>query len=107
LFGKECSHYPYSDFPMPNDGGRLRLIGALVDAGLADRILISHDIYSKVHTSRYGGEGYGHILERVVPRFQQYGLGGELWRQFLVTNPAAVLASAGSAAAGSRAATAG
>jgi len=96
LFGKECSHYPYSEFSMPNDGGRLRLIAALVDAGLADRILISHDIYSKVHTARYGGEGYGHILERVVPRFHQYGLGDELWQQFLVTNPASVLAGYGS-----------
>ncbi len=92
LFGKECSHYPYSDFSMPNDGGRLRLIASLVDAGLADRVLMSHDIYSKVHTTLYGGEGYGHLLERVVPRFHQYGLDGELWRQFLVTNPATVLA---------------
>ena len=93
LFGRECSHYPYSDFSMPNDGGRLRLIRSLVDAGFADRVLISHDIYSKVRTSRYGGEGYAHILQRIVPRLSRYGL-DDLWRQFLVTNTAAVLAGA-------------
>ena len=95
LFGRECSYYPYSEFSMPNDGGRLRLIRTLVDAGFADRVLISHDIYSKVRTGRYGGEGYGHILQRVVPRMDRYGLGNDLWRQFLVTNPAAVLAGGG------------
>ena len=95
LFGHEASHYPYSDFTMPNDGGRLRLVRSLVDAGYADRVLLSHDIYSKVHTTRYGGEGYGHILQRVVPRMEHFGLGGDLWRQFLVTNPAAVLAGPG------------
>jgi len=26
LFGAESSYYPYSDFAMPNDAGRLRLI---------------------------------------------------------------------------------
>jgi len=92
LFGKECSYYPYSDFCMPNDGGRLRLVRALVEAGYADRLLISHDIYSKSHTARYGGEGYGHILERVVPRMESFGLGDDLWRRLLVTNPASVLA---------------
>jgi len=92
LFGHEGSYYPYSDLCMPNDGGRLRLVRALVDAGLADRVLISHDIYSKVHTSRYGGEGYGHILQRVVPRMESYGLGGDTWRQLLVSNPASALA---------------
>ena len=39
----------------------------------------------------YGGEGYGHILKRVVPPMEKLGLPGDLWRQFLVTNPAAVL----------------
>jgi len=92
LFGRECSYYPYSDFSMPNDGGRLRLVRGLVDAGFADRVLISHDIYSKVHTSRYGGEGYGHILRRVVPRMERYGLPVDIWRQLLVANPASVLA---------------
>jgi phosphotriesterase-related protein len=95
LFGRECSYYPYSEFSMPNDGGRLRLIRTLVDAGFADRVLISHDIYSKVRTARYGGEGYGHILRRVVPRMERYSLGNDLWRQFLVTNPAAVLGGGG------------
>lgn len=87
LFGNESSFYPYSEFEMPNDGGRLRLIRSVVDAGFADRVLMSHDIYSKVHTTRYGGEGYAHILRRVVPLMARYGLDDEQQHQLLVTNP--------------------
>jgi phosphotriesterase-related protein len=91
LFGSELSHYPYSDFAMPNDAGRLRLIRAVADLGHISRVLVSHDIYSKTHWLRYGGEGYAHILRDVVPVMDRFGIDTGMRRQILVDNPARAL----------------
>ena len=48
LFGLENSYYPYQPaFDMPNDGGRMAHVLALMEAGHADQILLSHDIAYK------------------------------------------------------------
>jgi len=91
LFGSESSFYPYSDFAMPNDAGRLRLIRAVGDLGWLDRVLISHDIYSKAHLLRYGGEGYAHILRDVVPMMARFGIDDSSSRKILVENPVRAL----------------
>jgi phosphotriesterase-related protein len=91
LFGSESSYYPYSDFAMPNDAGRLRLIRAVAELGWIEQILVSHDIYSKTHLLRYGGEGYGHILRDVAPVMERFGLDEEAREQILVRNPARAL----------------
>lgn len=91
LFGNESSFYPYSEFAMPNDAGRLRLVRALADLGQLGKVLISHDIYSKAHWLRYGGEGYAHILRDVVPVMGRFGIDDRMSRQILVDNPAAAL----------------
>jgi phosphotriesterase-related protein len=91
LFGSESSFYPYSDFPMPNDGGRLRLIRAVADLGHGSKVVVSHDIYSKTHLMRYGGEGYAHLLRDVVPMMARFGVDAALQRLILVDNPATAL----------------
>jgi phosphotriesterase-related protein len=91
LFGSESSFYPYSDFAMPNDAGRLRLIRAVADVGLTAKVLVSHDIYAKTHLMRYGGEGYAHILRDVAPVMGRFGIDAAMRRQILVDNPAAAL----------------
>lgn len=96
LFGCESSFYPYSDFAMPNDAGRLRLIRAVADLGHHAKVVVSHDIYSKTRRSRYGGEGYAHILRDVVPVMGRFGIDEELGRLILVENPARALCGAGS-----------
>ena len=75
LFGKECSHYEYSlDVDFPSDAQKIERVKALVSAGCADRLLISHDIVCKHEWSCYGGTGYGHLLEHVLPKFLDRGL---------------------------------
>ena len=39
-----------------------RAIVRLVDAGFADRILLSHDVFLKMMLTRYGGNGYAYVL---------------------------------------------
>lgn len=91
LFGSESSFYPYSDFAMPNDAGRLRLIRGVADLGHAAKVVVSHDIYAKTHLLRYGGEGYAHLLRDVAPVMDRFGIDAALRQQLFVDNPAAAL----------------
>jgi phosphotriesterase-related protein len=89
LFGLENSYYPYNpDFDMPNDGGRMAQILALIERGHQDQILMSHDIAYKSSLTRYGGYGYHHLLVNVVPRLRRKGVDDTGLRRLLVENPA-------------------
>ena len=68
LFGNEVSFYQPSDFDMPSDAERLNFIRQMIDIGLGERIVISHDICTKHRLVRYGGHGYGYIPEHIIPR---------------------------------------
>jgi phosphotriesterase-related protein len=75
LFGTETSYYPQDPtVDLPNDGGRVRAIRMLVRAGHGDRIVIAQDVCRKTQLTRYGGEGYGHILARVLPLMTARGI---------------------------------
>jgi phosphotriesterase-related protein len=88
LFGMENSYYPYNpDFDMPNDGGRMAQILALIGRGHQDQILMSHDIAYKSSLTKYGGYGYHHLLVNVVPRLRRKGLDDAGLRRLLVDNP--------------------
>ena len=76
---------------MPNDGDRVEMIMALVDAGYPDRILLSHDICTKHRLCRYGGHGYAHILLNAVPLMREKGLDEPTIRGLLLKNPARLL----------------
>lgn len=91
LFGVESSHYSLGPVDLPNDALRVDYIRRLLADGHGDRILISHDICNKSRLTRYGGEGYAHILTRVVPLMRRKGLAEEDIDRLLVHNPAALL----------------
>jgi phosphotriesterase-related protein len=84
----ETSYYPYNPaFDMPNDGGRMRHVLALIERGHADQILMSHDIAYKHCLTKYGGYGYHHLLVNVVPRLRDKGADAATIRRLLVDNP--------------------
>jgi phosphotriesterase-related protein len=84
----ENSYYPYNpSFDMPNDGGRMAHVLALIEAGYGDRLLLSHDIASKTSLVKYGGDGYHHLLVNVVPRLRRKGVDDAGLRKLLVENP--------------------
>jgi phosphotriesterase-related protein len=88
LFGLETSFYPYNpDFDMPNDGGRMAQILALIARGHGDQILMSHDIAYKCSLTRYGGYGYHHLIVNVVPRLRRKGVDDAGIARLLVENP--------------------
>lgn len=91
LFGYESSYYPYADIDMPNDATRVRRIARLAEAGYLDRVLVSMDVYNKSRLTRYGGEGYQHILWNVAPLMRRRGFTEAEVMQVLAANPQRML----------------
>jgi phosphotriesterase-related protein len=95
LFGLENSYYPYNpSFDMPNDGGRMAHVLALVSAGHEGQLLLSHDIAYKSSLVKYGGYGYHHLLVNVVPRLRGKGVDDAGLHRLLVENPTRAFAFA-------------
>lgn len=95
LFGQESSYYALSDIDMPNDATRVDYIVDLIAHGHADQILISQDICHKTNMTRYGGEGFAHILDHVLPLMRRKGLTDPQITTITVDNPAGALAFSG------------
>ena len=89
-FGSE-TYFDNSGVAEPSDRERVSALIALLDAGWADRLVISHDICTKIQLLRYGGLGYGHILRSIVPRLKRRGVDDATIRKILVDNPARLL----------------
>ena len=58
---------------------------------LMDQIVLAQDICMKLMMVKYGGWGYGHILNRVLPRFRRVGISEQAIRTMLVDNPRRLL----------------
>jgi len=68
LFGQESSYYrPNLDVDMPNDAGRLKAIRKVLGRGHRSQVVIAHDICHRAHMTRWGGWGYAHIHNRILP----------------------------------------
>jgi phosphotriesterase-related protein len=92
LFGQESSYYDLDTrIDMPNDAMRIDHIASLLERDHGDQILVSQDICRKAHLQRYGGEGYGHLLSRVVPMMRRKGLSDDEIDALLIENPARLL----------------
>jgi len=75
----------------PSDVDRVDFIQELVEAGHADQLLLSHDVFMKHKLTTYGGNGYAHILEGIVPILEDRGVPDRIIDQLLVENPRDVL----------------
>jgi phosphotriesterase-related protein len=89
-FGMELM--TYEGVFLPSDEMRVRTIVEQVQRGNLSKILISHDVAFKICLTRWGGFGYAHILENIVPRLLQKGLTQEQVDVILIENPKRLLA---------------
>ena len=94
LFGNESSFYPLADIDMPSDAQRLDFIKKLVDEGYGPNIVLGQDICTNHRLAKYGGHGYGHILNNIVPKMRVKGFTEEAIHDLVVANPARILAFA-------------
>ncbi|XP_075979126.1 phosphotriesterase-related protein [Anticarsia gemmatalis] len=90
LFGCEVSYYQLSvPTDMPSDAQRMDKIALLVNDGRDDKILMSHDIHTKHRLIRYGGHGYSHIINNVLPKMKTIkGISQEVIDKITIENPA-------------------
>jgi phosphotriesterase-related protein len=94
LFGYESSYYPLAPIDMPNDAVRIEHLQALIAAGHRDQLLVAHDVCHKHRLRKYGGDGYSHLLENVVPMMRRKGMSDADIEALFVHNPARIMAFA-------------
>ncbi|MFD5646430.1 phosphotriesterase, partial [Streptomyces anulatus] len=80
--------------PYPRDDTRLRLLLALVEAGHADRALLSCDVSRHGYLRSEGGQGYGHLFAAFLPRLRAAGADDDLIDLLTRRNPLRFLTGA-------------
>ncbi len=92
-FGSEdTSHSALSNQERVSDAQRLDRIQFLTEQGHLDQILVAQDVCTKSSYTRYGGKGYAHILNNIVPRLRRKGFSNDDIHKILVDNPQRALA---------------
>jgi phosphotriesterase-related protein len=70
-----------------NDRTVLAGIVKLIEAGYADRIVLGHDICTKIQLKKYGGTGFSYINEYFLPELKRLGVSDENIRKIMIDNP--------------------
>jgi phosphotriesterase-related protein len=95
-FGKEfyidSGEEAFAEGRFITDLERVQLINQLLGWGYATQLLITNDLCFKTMLCAYGGWGYGHIFEHVVPMLRDHGIDQQVIDTIVVENPARVLA---------------
>ena len=70
-FGKEYYFEPqegsFAGGPFETDVARVNMLKKLIADGYVDQLLIANDVCLKASLHKYGGWGYDHIFENIVP----------------------------------------
>ncbi|MFB4419559.1 phosphotriesterase [Streptomyces sp. QL37] len=77
-----------------SDRDRLTLLLALLEAGHADRVLLSCDISRHGYLVKEGGQGYGHLFGSFLPRLRAAGADDDLVDLLTRRNPLRFLTGA-------------
>lgn len=95
LFGAEGGNDDWRDQdrgtrlipPIPCDMERIRAVKQLLDGGYGDRLLASQDVCMKVALTSYGGYGYAHILQNMLPLMRDVDISESQIRDLIEVNP--------------------
>jgi phosphotriesterase-related protein len=79
------------NWQFPQELDYIRRIMSLIDGGHIKRILMAHDVCTKIHLRTYGGTGYDHLLAVTKQMFARAGLSGAAFEQLMRSNPTQVL----------------
>jgi phosphotriesterase-related protein len=93
VFGFEASSLGYlGGYLDPlSDAQRITHLEFLVGSGYGDKITVGQDVCMKWFRAEYGGKGYAHILENIVPRMRARGWTQAQLDDMLIHNPAKAL----------------
>lgn len=87
----ECFSHEEKLLEMPSDVQRIYYIIELIKEGYLEQILLSQDCCFKHKYVKYGGFGYAHINEHIIPWMKQRGITDEQIHTMVVDNPKNVL----------------
>jgi phosphotriesterase-related protein len=79
----------------PDDEARMDHLDRLVGLGFQDQIVLAQDVAFKCHLRAFGGNGYDHLLARVIPDLRSsHHLSPEVVDRLLIHNPRRILSIA-------------
>jgi phosphotriesterase-related protein len=73
--------------PPPSDQQRVRAIAELFAAGHGERVVVSHDVCTKIQQAVWGGPGFSHIPRYMVPFLRANGFSDAQLDQLVRKNP--------------------
>ena len=76
---------------LQSDVQRMEMLEFIISKGGGGRIVIAQDTFFKWQMTCYGGKGYAHILENIVPRMRKRGFTEQQIHAILVDNPRRIL----------------
>ena len=87
-FGKS----DFFDNAFPGAGGlsdypRMKALVKLCELGYEKQLLISQDVCFKTGLRKFGGMGYSHFLENIIPNLKTLGLKDSSLKNLLINNP--------------------
>ena len=91
-FGYEMQTQAHGGLNYPTDDQRIEALRSLIAGGWQRQLLISTDICMKFLLRSFGGHGYGHILQTVVPKMRRAGVSEDALRAMLIDTPRRLLA---------------
>jgi phosphotriesterase-related protein len=90
MFGFDHSLFRVGRYP-PTDFDVAAEVARLLAAGHASQLILSQDVCAKTRLRTFGGWGYDHVLEHVVPLLRELGVGDEDLTEVLEANPRRLL----------------
>ena len=90
-FGKEFYFPPqdgaFAGGPFATDVERVRMLKRLINEGYGKQLIVATDICLKASLHKYGGWGYDHIFENIIPMMQQEGFNSDEIALIIEENP--------------------
>lgn len=75
-FGKEFTpaENSFADGNFIKDTERVKLAARIIDEGYGSQLLLANDICLKCMLSQFGGNGYNHIFDNILPMIEKCGI---------------------------------
>ncbi len=90
-FGCECVADPLdNNIWFCSDGQKIDYVKKQIEMGNVRKILLSGDLCMKILFTKWGGWGYAHIPQHILPRMRSSGISEEAIHIMTVENPARV-----------------
>jgi phosphotriesterase-related protein len=88
-FGHTMYHQVYMDRVVNegNDIQRIYDITRLIDKGYLNQILLGQDVFFKCSLAAYGGFGYAHIIDNLIPLMRLKGITEQQVNSLFIENP--------------------